>query len=178
MKTSVGKTKLELVSGDISQLAVDAVVSPAGDDLRMGAGVAGALKRAGGDAVEKEAVAQGPIEVGEAVVTAGHGLTAKWVIHAAVMDADQRPTANAIAKATRNALDAAERGRARSVALPLFAIGVGGFPLYQCASIMVTETAAYLRGRKRTPLRRVLFVTYDDAARAAFKNALAGLSRF
>lgn len=178
MKTSVGKTKLELVSGDITELDVDAVVNAANNELWMGAGVAGAIKRVGGAAIEKEAMLQGPIEVGEAVVTTGHGLKAKWVIHAAVMGQDLRPSANAIAKATRSTLDAAGRARARSVALPAFGTGVGGFPLYQAASIMVTETAAYLKEHSRTPLRSVLFVSYDDAGRAAFKNALAGVSRF
>ena len=93
------------------------------------------------------------------------------------MGQDLLTNANAIAKATRATLDCAERCHARSVALPAFGTGVGGFPLYQCASIMITETVAYLREHPRTPLRHVMFVSYSDAARAAFKNALAATSR-
>ena len=177
MKTSVGKTKLELTSGDITELEVDAIANAANDELWMGAGVAGAIKRAGGDAIETEAMLQGPIAVGEAVATTGHDLKARWVIHAAVMGQSLQTDANAIAKATRATLDCAERCHARSVALPAFGTGVGGFPLYQCASIMVTETVAYLNEHPRTPLRHIMFVAYSDPARAAFKNALAASGR-
>jgi len=178
MKTSVGKTKLELASGDITALEVDAVATAGDTELRMGAGVAGAIKRAGGEAVEKEAMLQGPIEVGEAVVTTGHDLKAPWVIHAAVMGPEMKTSANAIAQATRATLDCAVRCSAPSLALPAYGTGAAGVPLYQCASIVVTETVAYLKEHPRTPLRRVMFSAYDDATRAAFKNALAGVSRF
>jgi len=178
MKTSVGRTKLELVLGDITALDVDAIASAANTDLRMGGGVAGAIKRVAGEAVEKEAMLQGPVEVGQAVVTTGHALKARWVIHAAVMGPDLQTDAHAVARATRGALDGAERSRARSVALPAFGSGVGRVPLYQCASVMVGETVAYLKQHPRTVLRRVVFSVYDGAARSAFKHALAGASRF
>jgi len=178
MKTSVGKTKLEIASGDITELEVDAIANAANTELWMGAGVAGAIKRVGGEAVEKEAMLQGPIEIGEAVATTGHDLKARWVIHAAVMGADLQTNANAIAKATRSALDCADRCHARSIAMPAFGTGVGGFPLYQCASIMVAETVAYLMAKPNTALRHIMFSVYSDAARAAFKHALAGASRF
>jgi O-acetyl-ADP-ribose deacetylase (regulator of RNase III) len=177
MKTSVGKTKLEIASGDITELEVDAITSAANTELRMGAGVAGAIKRVGGDAVEKEAMLQGPIQIGEAVATTGHDLKARWVIHAAVMGPDLQTNADAIARATRSALACAERCHARSIAMPALGTGDGGFPLYQCAAIMVSETVAYLKAKPRTALRHVMFSVYTDAARAAFKNALAGTSR-
>lgn len=178
MKTSVGKTKLELASGDITQLEVDAIACPATTELWMDTGVAAAIKRAGGEAIEKEAVLQGPIEVGEAVATTGHDLTARWVVHAA-LTADAPQTDGAvIARATRSILACAERCHARSVAIPALGTGACGFPLYQCSSIMVTETVAYLKEHPRTPLRHIMFCVYDDAARAAFKNSLAGVSRF
>ncbi len=94
MKTSVGKTKLEIASGDITELEVDAIANAANNELWMGAGVAGAIKRAGGEAIEKEAMLQGPIEVGAAVVTTGHDLKARWVVHAAVMGPDLKTDAN------------------------------------------------------------------------------------
>lgn len=178
MKTSVGKTKLEIASGDITRLEVDAVVAPASSELWMDHGVAAAIKRAGGEAVEKEAVLQGPIKVGEAVVTTGHDLKARWVVHVALSEAGPTADAGAITAATRAALAAAERAHARSVALPAFGTGACAFPLYQCSSLMVTETVAYLKEHPRTALRHVMFSVYDDAARAAFKNSLAGVSRF
>jgi len=178
MKTSIGKTKLEIASGDITELEVDAIANAANTELWMGAGVAGAIKRVGGEAVEKEAMLQGPIEIGEAVATTGHDLKARWVIHAAVMGPDLQTDASAIAKATRSALACAERCHARSIAIPAFGTGVGGFPLYQCASIMITETVTYLKAKPNTVLRHVMFSVYGDAARAAFQNALAGISRF
>jgi O-acetyl-ADP-ribose deacetylase (regulator of RNase III) len=178
MKTSVGRTKLEIASGDITELEVDAIANAATSELWMGAGVAGAIKRVGGEAIEKEAMLQGPIAIGEAVATTGHDLKARWVIHVAVMDPDLQTDANAIAKATHGALDCAERCHARSIAMPAFGTGVGDFPLYQCASIMVAETVAYLKSKPRTALRHVMFSVYSDAARAAFQHALAGSSRF
>ena len=178
MKTSVGKTKLELASGDITQLEVDAIATPAGTDLWMDHGVAAAIKRVGGEGVEKEAVLQGPVEVGDAVITTGHDLSARWVLHVVLTSGAPHADAGVVAKATRAVLAAAERCHARSVALPSFGTGGGGLPLYQCASVMVTETVAYLKEHPRTPLRHIMFSVYDDAARAAFKNALVGVSRF
>lgn len=178
MKTSVNKTALEIASGDITELEVDAIATAATTELRMGAGVAGAIKRVGGEAVEKEAMLQGPIEVGQAVATTGHDLKARWVIHAVVMGPDLQTSADVIAKATHSALDCVERCHARSVALPALGTGTGGMPLYQCASIMTAETVRYLKANPRTALRHVMFSVYSDEARAAFKNALAGISRF
>jgi O-acetyl-ADP-ribose deacetylase len=178
MKTSIGRTSLDIVSGDITQLDVDAITCAANAELSMDAGLAAAIKRAGGEAIEKEAMLQGPIEIGQAVATTGQQLKARWVVHAAVMGADGKTDAAAVAKATRAALDCANRAHARSLALPAFGTGVGGFPVYHCASIMVAETVRYLNERKNTGLRRVSFCTYSDPARAAFKDALAGASRF
>lgn len=178
MKTTVGRTALEIVVGDITELAVDAVANAANTELWMGAGVAGALKRVGGDDVEREAVAQGPIALGEAVVTHGHGLKAPWVIHAAVMGPDLRTDGHAIATATASALEMAGRVRARSLALPAFGTGADGVPLHRSASIMVGETVRYLQAHPKTSLRFVLYSVHTDAARAAFKHALAGSARF
>ena len=178
MKTTIHGVALEIVPGDITQLEVDAVVNAANNELWMGSGVAGAIKRVGGDGIEKEAMALAPIAVGEAVATTGGGLKAKWVIHAAVMGQDLKTDAAAIAKATTSSLAVADRCGARSIALPAFGTGVGGFPLYACASIMVGEVHRYLENHKKTGIKRVVFSVYSDATKAAFKNALAGLSRF
>ena len=162
------KPELEVVEGDIAALAVDAVANAASDHLWMGAGVAGAIKRAGGDEIEREAVAKGPIAVGDAVATSAGRLPARWVIHAAVMGQDLVTSADAIRRATRRTLEVADELGAESLALPAFGTGVGGFPLDECARIMVAEARAF---DART-LRRVVFAVYGDAAAAAFSTAL------
>jgi O-acetyl-ADP-ribose deacetylase (regulator of RNase III) len=179
MNTTVGKTTLEIVVGDIAALEVDAVVNAANNQLWMGSGVAGAIKRVGGQIIEEEAMRQGPIEPGDAVATTGGDLKAKWVIHAAVMGQDLRTDANLIAQCTSRVLEIADGAiSVRSIALPALGTGVGGFPIYACASIMVGRVRAYLDEHRRSSLRRVVFCAYDDVGMAAFKNALTGTTRF
>jgi O-acetyl-ADP-ribose deacetylase (regulator of RNase III) len=160
--------ELEVVEGDITTLVVDAIANAANDHLWMGAGVAGAIKHAGGEEIEREAMAQGPVEVGDAVATGGGRLHARWVIHAAVMGQDLVTSAGAIRRATRRTLEVADELGAGSVALPAFGTGVGGFPLDECAGIMVAEARAF----EGQSLRRVVFAVYGEAAAAAFKSAL------
>jgi O-acetyl-ADP-ribose deacetylase (regulator of RNase III) len=162
------KPALEVVEGDIAALSVDAIANAANDRLWMGAGVAGAIKRAGGEEIEREAVAKGPIAVGDAVATGAGRLLARWVIHAAVMGQDLVTSADAIRGATRRTLEVADEIGAESVALPAFGTGVGGFPLDECARVMVAEARAF----EGQSLRRVLFAVYGEEAAAAFRNAL------
>jgi O-acetyl-ADP-ribose deacetylase (regulator of RNase III) len=160
--------ELVVVEGDIAALGVDAIANAANDHLWMGAGVAGAIKRAGGEEIEREAVAKGPIAVGDAVATGAGTLAARWVIHAAVMGQDLRTSAGAISAATRRTLEVADGLGAESLALPAFGTGVGGFPLDECARLMVAATRAY---EPRT-LRRVVFAVYGAEAETAFRTAL------
>jgi O-acetyl-ADP-ribose deacetylase (regulator of RNase III) len=160
--------ELEVVEGDITTLVVDAIANAANDHLWMGAGVAGAIKHAGGEEIEREAIAQGPVEVGDAVATGGGRLHARWVIHAAVMGQDLVTSAAAIRRATRRTLEVADELGAESVALPAFGTGVGGFPLDECAGIMAAEARAF----EGQSLRRVVFAVYGEAPAAAFKSAL------
>ena len=160
--------ELEVVEGDIAALEVDAIANAANDRLWMGAGVAGALKRAGGEEIEREAVAQGPIPLGNAVATGAGRLQAKHVIHGAVMGQDLRTNADLVRRTTRSCLALADELGARSVALPAFGTGVGGFPLDECARIMVDET----RGYEPSSLERVIFAVFGDEARRAFEDAV------
>jgi O-acetyl-ADP-ribose deacetylase (regulator of RNase III) len=160
--------ELEVVEGDIAALAVDAIANAANDHLWMGTGVAGAIKRAGGEEIEREAVAKGPIEIGDAVATGAGRLAAGWVIHAAVMGQDLRTSADAIARATRSTLGVADELGAESLALPAFGTGIGGFPLEECARLMTAAVRAY----EPRSLRRVVFAVYGAEAEAAFKNVL------
>ena len=161
--------RLEVVDGDITKLQVDAIANAANDGLWMGAGVAGAIKRAGGEEIEREAVAQGPVEVGQAVATGAGRLQAEHVIHGAVMGQDLRTDATLVRRTTRRCLELADELGCRSLALPAFGTGVGGFPLAECARIMADEVRAF--GPRS--LERVVFAVYGDAARQAFEAALA-----
>lgn len=161
--------EIELVEGDIAALEVDAVANAANDRLWMGAGVAGALKRAGGEQIEREAVALGPIGLGDAVATGAGRLAARWVIHGAVMGQDLRTNAELVARTTRRCLEVADGLGAHSLALPAFGTGVGGFPLAECARIMVETVEAY----EPASLERIVFAVFGAEAQAAFALALA-----
>src|SRR2546429_6270731 len=160
---------LDVVEGDIAALAVDAVANAANDHLWMGAGVAGAIKRAGGEEIEREAVAKGPIPVGTAVATSAGRLPARYVIHGAVMGQDLRTNAGLIERTTRSCVELADELGCESLALPAFGTGVGGFPLDECARIMV----AAAREHDPTSLRRVVFAVFGRAAAEVFESALA-----
>ena len=160
--------RLEVVEGDIAALEVDAVANAANDLLWMGAGVAGALIRAGGEEIEREAVAKGPIPLGSAVATSAGRLKANHVLHGAVMGQDLRTNGDLVRRTTRSCLELADELGARSLALPAFGTGVGGFPLLECAEIMVDVVRSY----EPVSVERVVFAVYGDEARRAFEEAL------
>jgi O-acetyl-ADP-ribose deacetylase (regulator of RNase III) len=164
--------RLEVREGDITALEVEAVANAANDHLWMGAGVAGAIKRAGGEEIEREAMAQGPVPLGSAVVTGGGRLRARHVIHGAVMGQDLRTSAELVERTTTSCLEAADRLGCRSLALPAFGTGVGGFPLDECARLMVGAARAY----ESRSLERVVFAVFGDEARVAFESALGSSS--
>ena len=161
--------QLEVVEGNIAELEVDAIANAANNHLWMGAGVAGAIKGAGGVEIEREAVEKGPIEIGDAVATGAGSLRALHVIHGAVMGQDLRTDAETIARTTTRVLEVADEIGARSLALPAFGTGVGGFPLEECAAIMVGRARAY----EPAGLERVVFAVYGEEAEEAFRAALA-----
>jgi O-acetyl-ADP-ribose deacetylase len=163
--------ELEVIDGDITALDVDAIANAANNALWMGAGVAGAIKRAGGEEIEREAVAKGPIEVGDAVATGAGRLKARHVVHGAVMGQDLRTNADLVRRTTRRCLEVADELAARSLALPAFGTGVGRFPLADCAEIMVSEATAF----EPQSLDRVVFAVFGSEARQAFETALERL---
>lgn len=161
---------VEVREGDISACEADALVNAANNHLWMGNGVAGALKRSGGPEIEEEAVRKGPIPIGEAVVTGAGRLKARYVIHAAVMGQDLRTSAVRIIRATENSLKRADENGMRTIAFPALGTGVGGFPLEECASLMIGAVRKYAAGK--TGIERVIFVLYGDTAYRAFKAEL------
>jgi len=159
---------LEVVEGDITELEVDAIANAANNELWMGAGVAGAIKRVGGAEIEQEAVAQAPIALGQAIATGAGNLRAKHVVHAAVMGQDLQTSAELISQATRRTLEVADELGAHSLAMPAFGTGVGGFPIERCAELMVTEARAF----EPANLERVVFAVFGHDAEHAFRAAV------
>lgn len=159
----------ELVEGDIARLEVDAIANAANDHLWMGSGVAGAIKRAGGEEIEREAVALGPIPLGNAVATGAGQLPCRHVIHGAVMGQDLRTSAELVRRTTASCLALADELGCASLALPAFGTGVGGFPLDECARIMVDT----VRGFEGRSLERVVLAVFGAEAERAFRTTLA-----
>ena len=160
------RTRVEVVEGDIAAQAVDAIVNAANNELWMGAGVAGAIKTRGGAEIEREAMAKGPIRVGEAVATGAGRLAARYAIHAAVMGQDLRTDAALVRDATASALAVAARLGLTSIAFPALGTGVGGFPLDECARVMLAAVKAHAAGP--TSIERVVFVLWGRPAYETF----------
>src|SRR5215467_15457831 len=163
MVVAIGDASIETQQGDISRVQVDAVVNAANNHLWMGAGVAGALKRIGGSEIEREAVAKGPIEIGEAVVTSGGALPAKYVIHAAVMGQDLTTDRSKIGRATRNSLTRAGELGISSIAFPALGTGVGGLPVEIAADAMISECVSFIEDGLASSLKKIVFfILYKD----------------
>lgn len=175
VKVKLGRTDLILERGDITEYEVDAIVNAANNQLTMGAGVAGAIKRKGGTIIEEDAVRQGPIEVGDAVVTTAGNLPANYVIHAAVMGADLRSSPELVRRATLATLRRAEDLRLHSLALPAFGTGVGRMDPKESADSMVGALRAHLAEFSSSSLRRIHLVLFQDDTYQAFRSSL-GLS--
>ena len=164
-------SRVSLRKGDITRAETDAIVNAANNALWMGGGVAGAIKRVGGSGIEDEAIRQGPIPVGEAVVTGAGALKARYVIHAAVMATDLATDAEKIKAATRSSLLRADELGLKSIAFPALGTGIGAFPYSKAAEIMIDTVNEHLAGD--TGLQEVLFVLYDGKAMEAFEEYLA-----
>jgi O-acetyl-ADP-ribose deacetylase (regulator of RNase III) len=137
------KITIKIIQGDITTSDAEAIVNAANNHLWMGAGVAGAIKRAGGKEIEDEAISKGPIPVGSAIETNAGKLKAKYVIHAAVMGQDLVTNENYIREATKSVINLCEKLKLSSVAFPALGTGVGGFPLDECAEIMINEVLKF-----------------------------------
>jgi O-acetyl-ADP-ribose deacetylase (regulator of RNase III) len=161
---------VDVLETDITALEVDAIANAANTQLMHGGGVAGAISRAGGPAIDRESRAVAPIGLGEAVETTGGEMPCRWVIHAATMELGGPTSADVIRRATASTLRRAEELGARSLALVAFGTGVGGFPLKDAARIEVEEVRRHLSGG--SGLERIVFAVRGAAAREAFERAL------
>jgi O-acetyl-ADP-ribose deacetylase (regulator of RNase III) len=163
-------TRLQAWHGDICDLEVDAVVSPATVSLWMSSGVGAAIKKRGGDAIEIAAVRRAPIELGDATVTPAGSLLAKHVIHAATLEAAHRTTPEVVAKAARSAVRAAQEIGARSIAVPALGAGMGGLDGEASARATVMAVRAALPDAPA--IRRVIFALPDVETFEAYRDEI------
>jgi O-acetyl-ADP-ribose deacetylase (regulator of RNase III) len=166
--------RIECWNGDICDLEVDAIVNPANLSLWMSTGVGGAIKRAGGDAIEFAAVRQAPVPLGEAIVTTAGTLAARAVIHTVSLDRDRRTSGPVIESAVRSAMARAREIGASSVAFPALGTGVGGFPLDEAARITVRTVREELQ--HSPTIEHVIFALRGAAPYEAFGVAMREVS--
>jgi O-acetyl-ADP-ribose deacetylase len=162
-----GGLTVEVQQGDLTEQDVDAIVNAANNDLILGGGVAGAIARRGGPAIQAECRGIGPIEVGGAAITGGGQLKARFVVHAASMRLGGRTSAETLRSSTRCGLEIASERRLRSIAFPAVGTGIAHFPLDDCARIMLEEVVRH--AAQDTSLKEVRFVLFGDEADATFR---------
>ena len=161
--------RIEILQGDLTEMDVDAIVNAANNDLILGAGVAGAIDLKGGIEIQKECDEIGSIPVGYAVITGGGNLKARHVIHAASMSlAGVRTTAKSLRTSTAHSLRLANEHHLKTIAFPAVGTGVSGFPMKECAQIMLAEALQHLQGQ--TSLEKIYFVLFDADARDIFES--------
>jgi O-acetyl-ADP-ribose deacetylase len=165
--------RIEIRQGDITESDVDAIVNAANNDLQLGGGLAGAIRRKGGPRIQVECDEIGTISVGGAAITSGGNLKARHIIHAASMQLGGGTSAQSLRSSTAHALRIAAQKRLKSIAFPAIGAGIGGFPMRECAEIMLRETAKHFESP--TSIERVCFVLFDKEALAAFEGALRDL---
>jgi O-acetyl-ADP-ribose deacetylase (regulator of RNase III) len=157
---------------DITKLEVDAIANAANTQLLHGGGVAAAISRAGGPAIQRESDDVAPIELGEAVETSAGEMPSRWVIHAATMRLGGPTSEQIIRDATANTLAKADELGAKSLALVAFGTGVGGFPMKEAARIEIEEVRRHLD--EGSGLERVVFAVHGGDAEMVFRDALSG----
>ncbi|MHC4185168.1 MAG: macro domain-containing protein [Planctomycetota bacterium] len=170
MKVGIGNSVLELVEGDITEMETDAIVNAANAQLILGGGVAGAIRRKGGPAIQQECNKIGGTFVGGAVITTGGNLKANRVIHAVGPRMGEGNEDKKLKDATLNSLKVADENNLKSISFPAVSTGVFGFPIQRCAEIMLRTTIDYLNGR--TGLERVVFCLFGRDSYKVFENQL------
>ncbi|HUL35540.1 MAG TPA: macro domain-containing protein [Candidatus Eisenbacteria bacterium] len=168
--------RIQILQSDLTEMDVDAIVNAANNDLILGAGVAGAIHRKGGEEIQEECNTIGSIPVGYAAITGGGRLKARHVIHAASMGlGGVRTTAKSLRTSTAHSLRIANEHHLRTIAFPAVGTGVSGFPMQECAQVMLSEAAKHLQGE--TSIETVYFVLFDAAARDTFESVWQSLQK-
>ncbi len=171
MEKIINGKKLLLLRGDITELAVDAIVNAANAHLQLGGGVAGAIRTRGGPGIQQECNRIGPIEVGEAVVTGGGSLKASYVIHAVGPVNGEGDEERKLRNAILNSLERATQKGVGSIAFPAISTGIFGFPKQSCARIMFNAVWEFLSTRK-TSIEEVIVCLWSEQDLALFEKIL------
>jgi O-acetyl-ADP-ribose deacetylase (regulator of RNase III) len=177
MQTQINHTVLELIEGDITKLDTDAIVNAANERLAHGGGVAAAIARSGGPAIQRESNEwvrkRGRVPTGSAAMTSGGDLRADYVIHAVgPVYGSMSPSkaAQQLASAVRSALQMADEHDLQSIALPAISTGIFGYPLTEAAHVMLKSAVDYVKSG--TGLERIVFCLYGPSAFDAFVKEL------
>jgi O-acetyl-ADP-ribose deacetylase (regulator of RNase III) len=167
----IGDITVTVERGDITDQDVDGIVNAANNDLLLGAGVAGAIARRGGPAVQAECDRIGPISVGDAAITGGGNLTARHVLHAASMHLGGRTSPDALRSSMRRCFQLAAENALTSIAIPAVGTGVARLPLQECARVMAdcVRESLHMHGHPTD----VRFVLFDEAAEREFAGTFA-----
>ncbi len=155
------KSRIELIQGDITKLQVDAIVNAANSSLLGGGGVDGAIHRAAGPGLLEECRTLNGCPTGDARITKGYLLPAKYVIHAVGprWKGGGRGEAELLASAYRRSLEVAAENHVRTIAFPNISTGIYGFPKEPAAEIAIREVKRFLE--KHPEIEKVIFVTFD-----------------
>jgi O-acetyl-ADP-ribose deacetylase len=160
-----------IVQGDLTEMDTEAIVNAANNDLQHGGGVAGAILRKGGAIIQEESDAIGTIPIGAAAITSAGKLKARYVIHAASMELGGRTSAKALRSSTAHTLRIAKEKGIRTIAFPAVGTGIAGFPIEECAEIMLREAVEHLK--RGSSLEKIYFVLFDGPALKTFERVWA-----
>jgi O-acetyl-ADP-ribose deacetylase (regulator of RNase III) len=172
IEKKINRTTIRLVSADLTERDVDAIVNAANSRLQHGGGVAGAIVRKGGQVIQDESDRIGFVAVGHAAITTAGTLKARYVIHAVGPRMGEGDEDNKLKKAINSVLALALEKKLRSISLPAISAGIFGFPKDRCAKILIGETAAFLKGNPGAALELVEFCIVDPEAHAFFKTEM------
>ncbi len=171
----IGETTIRLVSADLTERDVDAIVNAANSHLQHGGGVAGAIVRKGGRVIQDESDKIGYVPVGGAAMTTGGKLKARHVIHAVGPRMGEGDEDNKLKKAIHNVLSLATEKRLKSISVPAISAGIFGFPKDRCAKILVGETVSYLKNTATTTLDLIEFCIFDQEAFGFFESEMTNM---
>ncbi len=170
LEKKIDKKTVRLISADITERDVDAIVNAANSRLQHGGGVAGAIVRKGGRIIQEESDRIGFVAVGSAAITTGGGLKARHVIHAVGPRMGEGDEDNKLRRAMVSVLKLATENGLTSISVPAISAGIFGFPKDRCAKILVGETVNFLKSNSHSSLEFVEFCIFDQEAYNFFKS--------
>jgi O-acetyl-ADP-ribose deacetylase (regulator of RNase III) len=174
LKVKINDTFLELVCGDITELSTDAIVNAANEALKLGGGVAGAIRRKGGPEIQMDCdrivAEKGRIITGDAAITKGGRLKARFVVHAVGPVYGEGDEDRKLRNATVSSLKLADREHLTSISFPAISTGHFGLPKQRCAEVMISTVISYVRSG--TNLKQIIFCLYDQDTYNIFRRTL------